>query len=414
MFDVRPFSVRCSFISLVIKPAALAPGGVAEPLTQSPEPYAMKICFYAPFKPLGHAQPSGDLVTATGIFDFLARQNHQVMSASTLRCRWIYWKPWLWPRLWWERQRVIRNFSSAPVDIWFTYHSYYKAPDLLGPYASRHLNIPYVIFQGIYSTKRRRSVKTRRGFYLNKAALLAADHVFTNKKVDLHNLRRLLPDERISYVAPGLNPDEFIFDAQAREELRRQWSITGEPVIFSAAMFRRDVKTQGLKWVIRACGELLRQGRQFQLVIAGDGKERKALENLAAEQIPGKFRFVGKISRPQLYRYYSAADVFMFPGIGESLGMVFLEAQACGLPVVAFDNAGVPEAVQDGKTGILVPPYEMAPFVDAVNSLLSDRELRRQMGRAAKSYVRTNHDLDLNYQELERVLQKILGSGRHT
>ena len=370
--------------------------------------HIMRIGFYAPFKPLGHSQPSGDLVTATGIFDYLARQNHQVMSASTLRCRWIYWRPWLWPRLWWERQRVIRKFSSEPADLWFTYHSYYKAPDLLGPYASRHLNIPYVIFQGIYSTKRRRRLKTRRGFYLNKAALLAADHVFTNKKVDLHNLRRLLPDERISYVAPGLNPDEFIFDAEARADLHRQWSIGGEPVIFSAAMFRRDVKTRGLKWVIRACGELFRQGRQFQLVIAGDGKERKTLQNLAAEQIPGKFRFVGKISRPQLYRYYSAADVFMFPGIGESLGMVFLEAQACGLPVVAFDNAGVPEAVQDQKTGFLLPMYEMGPFVEAVKRLMVDKNLRQQMGLAAKSYVREFHDLNKNYQALELSLNAIV------
>jgi glycosyltransferase involved in cell wall biosynthesis len=367
-----------------------------------------RIAFYAPFKPLGHAQPSGDLVTATGIFDFLRRQDHQVMSASTLRCRWIYWKPWLWPRLCWERQRVVRKFSSEPADLWFTYHSYYKAPDLLGPYAAKRLNIPYVIFQGIYSTKRSRRLKTRAGFYLNKAALLAADHVFTNKKVDLLNLRRLLPDDRISYVAPGLNPDEFVFDADARAELRQQWSSADGPVIFSAAMFRPDVKTRGLKWVIRACGELYRQGEEFQLVVAGDGKERKTLQDLAAEQIPGKVRFVGKIPRSKLYRYYSAADVFVFPGIGESLGMVFLEAQACGLPVVAFDNAGVPEAVQDRKTGLLVPAHEMAPFVDAVKSLLRDRELRRQMGQAASAYVRVHHDLDRNYRELARQLLLIV------
>ena len=377
-----------------------------KPATSNRQP--ARIAFYAPFKPLGHAQPSGDLVTATGIVEFLLGQDHQILSTSRLRCRWIYWKPWLWPYLWWERQRVVRKFTSEPADIWFTYHSYYKAPDLLGPYAAKRLNIPYVIFQGIYSTKRRRKLKTRAGFHLNKAALLAADHIFTNKKVDLLNLRRLIPDKGVSYVAPGLNPDEFIFDAEARAELRRQWSITDEPVILSAAMFRPDVKTRGLKWVIRACGEMVRQGRDFQLVIAGDGRERKTLQNMATEQIPGKFRFVGKIPRWELYRYYSAADVFVFPGIGESLGMVFLEAQACGLPVVAFDNAGVPEAVQDRKTGLLVPAHEMAPFVDAVKRLLSDRDLRRQMGQSAKAYVRTNHNLDTNYRELARVLQLIV------
>ncbi len=369
---------------------------------------SMKICFYAPFKPLNHVNPSGDLVTATGIVDYLGEQDHQVLTASALRCRWLYWKPWLWPRLLWDRRLVTRKFSSSPADLWFTYHSYYKAPDLLGPYVSRKMKIPYVIFQGIYSTKRRRRFKTRPGFYLNKSALLAADHVFTNKKVDLLNLKRLLPDDRVTYVAPGINPEEFTFDREARDELRRQWCQKDEPVIFSAAMFRPDVKTEGLKWVIRACGELGRKGHQFQLIIAGDGKERKTLQKLATEQMPGRVRFVGKIPRPELYRYYSAADLFVFPGIGESLGMVFLEAQACGLPVVAFDNAGVPEAVQDRKTGFLVPAHEMAPFVDAVKSLLSDRELRRQMGQTAKSYVRANHNLGLNYQELARVLENIV------
>jgi len=276
------------------------------------------------------------------------------------------------------------------------------------------LNIPYVIFQGIYATKRRRKYKTWPGFYFNTATLLAADHVFTNKKVDLLNLKRLLPDDRVTYVAPGIKPNEFTFDGEARDELRRQWCADSQPVIFSAAMFRPDVKTRGLEWVIRACGELWRKGHQFQLVIAGDGKERKALENLAAEQVPGRVRFVGKISRPELYRYYSAADLFVFPGIGESLGLVFLEAQACGIPVVAFDNAGVPEAVLNQHSGFLVPSGEMEPFVDAVERLLSDKGLRRQMGQRASAYVSDCHDLKKNYQAIERVLTALVQPGHHS
>jgi len=367
----------------------------------------MRICFYAPFKPLGHAHPSGDLVTAAGICDYLEKKGHQVLTASTLRCRWLYWKPWLWPRLVWEKKQVVRKYATRSVDLWFTYHSYYKAPDLVGPAASKKLNIPYVIFQGIYSTKRRRQFKARPGFYLNKAALLAASHIFTNKNVDFINLQRLIPKERLTYVAPGLNPEEFAFDGQARRELRLQWCPDDEPVIFSAAMFRRDVKTRGLKWVIRACGQLARGGQHFQLVIAGDGKEKKTLQKLAADQLPCRVRFVGKIPRADLYRYYSAADLFVFPGIGESLGMVFLEAQACGLPVVACDNAGFPEAVQDQKTGFLVPVNAMAPFVEAVKRLIEDRGLRQQMGLAAKSYVRSTRDLNMNYQEIDRVLENI-------
>ncbi len=368
----------------------------------------MRILFYAPFKPLDHAHPSGDLVSASGIIDYLMKQGHQIIAASSLRCRWIYWKPWLWPKLIIERRRVVRRFSKDDCDLWFTYHTYYKAPDLLGPYASSKLTIPYVIFQGIYSTKRRRKLKTLPGFYLNQHALRTARHVFINKTVDWINLRRLLPDERISHLAPGLYPQQFYFDADARQALRAQWNIGDDPVVFSAAMFRPDVKTEGLTWVIRACGELLRRGHHLRLVIAGDGKEKDKLQRLAHEQLPERSHFAGQIPRSEMFRYYSACDVFVFPGIQESLGMVFLEAQSCGLPVVAFDNAGVPEAVQDGITGFLVPMYATKPFADAIERLLKDSELRRRMGRAARSYVRQKHDLDQNYQKMEGVLQEIV------
>ena len=367
----------------------------------------MKISFYAPFKPLGHAHPSGDLVTATGLFDFLVKQEHRVSRASAFRCRWLYWKPWLWAQLLRERRRVVRQALADPADLWFTYHSYYKAPDLLGPFVSQQTGTPYVIFQGIYSTKRKRAIKTLPGFYLNKRCLKAASHVFVNKQVDLVNLARLLPADRITYVAPGISPADFAFDGTAREMLRRQWGVGETPVIFSAAMFRPDVKSEGLSWVIRACGDLARQGCDFRLVIAGDGKEKERLQKLAAQQIPQKIRFTGKIPRLEMYRYYSAADVFVFPGIRESLGMVFLEAQSCGLPVVAFDNAGVPEAVVAGKTGFLAPLFALTPLVDAVRRLLKDKELRHHMGRAAQSYVRDAHDIDRNYQKLEHMLQEI-------
>ena len=368
----------------------------------------MNICFYAPFKPLGHANPSGDLVTAAGIVDYLGQRGHYIFPVSSLRCRWIYWKPWSWLQLLLERQRVIRLFSQNKPDVWFTYHTYYKAPDLLGPAVSRNLEIPYVIFQGIYSTKRRRKIKTLPGFHLNRQTLCAAQHVFTNKQVDLVNLKRLLPSDHITFVAPGLDPQEFEFNAEARVELRRQWGVGTDPVVLSAAMFRRDVKTEGLIWVIRTCSEIVKKGSRLKLVIAGDGRERNKLRNLAEDLLPGRVHFTGKIPRREMNRFYSAGDVFVFPGINESLGMVYLEAQACGLPVVAFDNAGVPDAVKNGQTGILVPVNAQDPFVNAIERLLADTDLRKQMGHTAQAHVRKNHDLKKNYRTIESILQRIV------
>jgi len=373
----------------------------------------MRIAFYTPFKPLGHHHPSGDLVIATGLYDYFTSRGHDIRQAGPLRARWIYWRPWTWIRLLKVYRRSCEEVSHGQADLWLTYHTYYKAPDLLGPMVSRAANIPYVIFQGIFSTKRRRHPKTWPGFVLNKAALKSAQHIFTNRHDDWKNLKRLIPEDRLTYVKPGILTEIFRFDGDARQELRREWGVGSEPVILSAAMFRPDVKTEGLSFLIRSCGRLLNSGVSFQLVIAGDGKERKKLQQLADKYLPGRVRFVGEIEREQMHRFYSAGDMFVFPGIRESLGMVFLESQSCGLPVVAFDNGGIPEVVEDGETGFLTPAFASESFDIAIRKLVLNKDLRRIMGQKAALHVREHHHLIKNYRGMEKVLLNMVGEKEH-
>ena len=370
----------------------------------------MNISFYAPFKPLGHHLPSGDLVIAAGLYRYLETRGHHLQVASNLRTRWIFWKPWHAAALPVERRNSRAVTARLPADLWLTYHSYYKGPDVLGPYVADRLTIPYVIFQGAYATKWRKKWHTRSGFYLNRKALLAADHVFANKQVDYHNLMRLLPAHRVSYAPPGIYPDEFAFNDNSRRELRRQWNVDTEPVIVTAAMFRKGVKTESLIWVIRVCAILRNMGRSFRLVIVGDGAQRQNLEKLVAEQLPDRAIFAGKVPRDEMYRYFSAGDLFVFPGIGESLGMVYLEAQSCGLPVVALDGAGVPEVVRKDVSGLLLSANDTRASVDAIDRLIGNKAARREMGRAAAGYIRQEHDLQKNYSAVEDKLGEIVES----
>lgn len=363
----------------------------------------MNIAYYMPFKPMGHRNPSGDLVTGTELFNHLAR-NNRIFLASRLRCRWIYYHPSLWLRLLWEKRRILQKYRTSPPDIWFSYHSYYKAPDLLGYHCSRKLNIPYVIFQGIYSTKRRKKLKTLPGFILNKKILLAADHVFTNKKKDLKNLRRLLPEERLSYIAPGIHPEEFTYCERSGNELRTKMNCQNKTVILTAAMFRPGVKTEGISQVIHSCAELLPENPEIVLWIVGDGSCRRELELQAEELLPGKVRFSGRIERNKMYRYYSGADIFAFPGINESLGMVYLEAQSCRLPVVALADWGGGEAVIHNRTGLLSPATRKQEFTANMKKLLKNPELRNKLGREAETHIRSHHNLSQNYSLLEKKL----------
>lgn len=367
----------------------------------------MKIFFYAPLKPLGHPHPSGDLAIAAGLVRFLESRGHRVLAASRFRSRGISPRPWRWPQAAAERARARRGLLREQPDLWLTYHSYYKAPDLLGPHASRGI-CPYVVFQGAYSTKVQRRLSTIAGFYANRAALLRADHVFENRLLDQRNLLRLLPRDRISYVAPGIFPNDFEHSARHRDLLRKAWGAEEKPVVLTAAMFRPGVKARGLALTIRACGMLAREGLDLMLAIAGDGEAADELRALARQELPGRHLFLGRVPRKEMHRVYSAADLFAFPGIRESLGMVYLEAQSCGLPVAAFANGGIPEVVQRNVTGLLTPLHDLPAFANAISLLCSDASLRREMGKAGAERVRRVHDLDRNYREMEEKLLEIV------
>ena len=368
----------------------------------------MKIAYYMPFKPPDHVNPSGDLITGRELQQFLARQNHHIDLVSSLRSRWIYTEPHTlaWYRS--ESERVRARLRQDPADLWLTYHTYYKAPDLLGPSCAKALHLPYVIFQGIYSTKRRRDLKTLPGFLLNRRALRSAQMVYTNKRKDEKNLRRLLPEDRVSYVPPGIRPAQFPFDAGARQELRERWRVKGRLVVLCTAMLRPGVKTEGVSQVIKSCGALHRSAHKILLIVIGDGRNRRELEEEARENLGSSCLFLGRIERSELYRYYSGADLFAFPGIDESLGMVYLEAQSTGLPVAAFSDWGASEAVRNDQTGLLTPAANPDQFTASIRRLLDDSALRAQMGAAAKNHVRCNHDLEKNYAELAVNLEEIV------
>jgi glycosyltransferase involved in cell wall biosynthesis len=209
-------------------------------------------------------------------------------------------------------------------------------------------------------------------------------------------------------VPPGIVPEDFQFDPEARERFRKSWGAGDRPVIVSAAMFRADVKSRGLAWTIRSAGRLLRAGLDFHLAIAGDGRERERLIRLAEAEAPGRVHFAGKIRRERMGEFYSAGDIFVFPGIRETLGMVYLEAQARGVPVVAFRNGGIPEVVADGETGVLTPPFDPEAFDESVRKLLENPALRDRMGNAARDRVRRRHDIRRNYGAVAERLEALV------
>ncbi|MCU0587792.1 MAG: glycosyltransferase family 4 protein [Syntrophobacteraceae bacterium] len=367
----------------------------------------MRIALYCPNKPLNHPHPSGDLVIAQGIHLALNRLGHDCREIVRFRSRW-FWKDgsgWAGAaRAWLQAWPAAHAFKPQ---IWMTYHTYYKSPDVIGPWISRLLRIPYVIFQPMYATRRRRSASTSPGFRLNRWAILRAHHVFSNNLRDLEALRRILPEHRITYLPPGIWPEQFPMSPEAAHEARQQFGIPPRRfLILTAARWREGVKTESFLYLLKALAKLREDLQSFTLLVIGDGPMEPLLRKRAAMELPGQAVFAGRIPRESMYRLYSAADVFAFPGIGESLGMVFLEAQSCGLPVVALAAAGVPQVVVDGATGILVPPDDGHAMARALRLLAADPALRRMMGQGGARFVREERNLHRNTLQLS---QKLVG-----
>ncbi|GAB6178421.1 glycosyltransferase family 4 protein [Desulfobaculum senezii] len=373
----------------------------------------MRLAFYAPFKPLNHARISSDVTIARDAMEFLVRSGHSTSVISPLETTWLYWKPWRWPDALLEYILARRTCSSQGIHAWLTYHSFYKSPDLLGPRLAR-MGLPYFILSGAYAAERKRSPKTLPGSLLNLRALKAADHIFVNKTTDMEPLQRILPPERLTQIRPGIPVRLFRPDMLMRQKYRRRWGARESVVVTTAAVMRPGVKADGVETVIRACAALREKGKDIMLIVTGDGKERDRLERLAVNLMPGKVRFLGMMPRAKLYEVFSGSDIFAFPSRTEGLGMVYLEAQSCGLPVVATETAAAKEVIRDGETGCIVPGTDEAAFGAAIGHLADDAHLRSRLGAAAREYVLNHHDISVAYAIMNDTMQDIVDRRGHS
>ncbi|GAA2167599.1 glycosyltransferase family 4 protein [Actinomadura napierensis] len=213
---------------------------------------------------------------------------------------------------------------------------------------------------------------------------------------------------RMARLAPGV--DETLFRAGAGgAEIRARHGLADRPV---AVCVSRLVPRKGQDALIRAWPRVLAKVPDAALLLVGGGPYRAELERLAAsEGVAGSVVFTGSVPWAELPAHYDAGDVFAMPcrtrrrGLDvEGLGIVYLEASATGLPVVAGDSGGAPDAVLDGETGVVVPGRSVPRVAGAVAGLLADPERARAMGRAGRAWVEREWRWDVQAARLDALL----------
>lgn len=366
----------------------------------------MKIAFYFPNKPLNIATPSGDKTIAESIVVSLSSHGHACREITSFRSRWFWKDPLEIIKLPFALWEAIRQFRLFQPDLWITYHSYYKSPDLFGWWLAAP-RIPYVMIQPMRANKRRRKAGTKIGAIINDMAIRRAHLLILNNLIDFDALKAFVPEKKLHYIPPGIFPEMFHRDKEAASDLRLKLSIPPKtPVLLTVCMFRKGVKWDSLVFLFRAL-EILVPKEKFILLVVGSGSLWSSAKYYAQERLGDRVRFLGEVPRTELFRYYSLADLFVFPGIGESLGMVYLEAQSCGCPVVALDGEGVRQVVRHGKTGILVSSKTPEAYAEAVSLMLHDRKLRYEMAVEGMTFVREERNAHINNLQLIALLEKI-------
>lgn len=197
---------------------------------------------------------------------------------------------------------------------------------------------------------------------------------------------------RMEYLPPGVDTDRFRPDPAARAELRARYRLGERPTVVCVS---RLVPRKGQDTLIRALPSIRRRVDGAALVVVGGGPYLGALRKLADEcGVAEHVRFTGGVPAAELPTHHALADVFAMPcrtrGAGmdvEGLGIVFLEASATGVPVIAGLSGGAPETVRHNETGLLVDGRSVDKVADAVAALLADRDRAAAMGAAGRAWV---------------------------
>ena len=289
----------------------------------------------------------------------------------------------------------IQSGAVARPDLWFSYHVYYKSPDWIGPSVCRALHIPCVIAEGSHAPKRAGGPWAL-GHEGATLALSAADRLLAMTRFDRVCLDQLAPG-RVRDLKPFIDVSAF---AQAAAH------HTGPPHLLAVAMMRNERKRASYELLAEALREL--SDMPLKLSIAGDGVFRHEVEAMFSSRAPvHDVEFLGAVEAERIPRLMASADIFTWPGLGEAYGLVFLEAQAAGLPVVACRDRGVPDATADGETTFLSAPGDVKGYAANLRRLLTDAALRRRLGENGRRFVRDERSVEAAAKTLRGVFAEL-------
>jgi glycosyltransferase involved in cell wall biosynthesis len=217
-----------------------------------------------------------------------------------------------------------------------------------------------------------------------------------------HALRAGAPAESVHLVFNGTDLRRFS-PAPGPKPVHPEY---GPQMVFAC---RQLFPRKGIRFLVEATAKLMPRFPDLRLVVAGDGFERPELIQLAESLgIASRVTFLGWVPNSELPPYYRAAAISVIPSLEEGFGIPAAEAMGCETPVVASDAGGLPEVVEDGVTGLIVPRGDSNALAEAMGSLLADPARRAAMGRAGRERSLRLFDWDRTAEQFEQIYTDVM------
>jgi glycosyltransferase involved in cell wall biosynthesis len=249
-------------------------------------------------------------------------------------------------------------------------------------------------------TRMRRNALRRTNLVLAPSKY-TADHVCAVQGVTPEHIR----------VLPWALDPQFEALAPTAAKLSGPANFPEGRVVLTVGRWRTDERYKGMDTLITALPRLLPRWPELQLAAVGEGDDRVWLEDLAEENgVQRHVHFISGLSYAELAACYAHSEIFALPSRGEGFGLVYLEAMACGKPVIGGAHGGAPEVIEDGKTGYLVQHGDAAQLATAIETLLANPAMAEEMGRRGKQRVENEFRFSAFAKSLRKILRELCES----
>jgi glycosyltransferase involved in cell wall biosynthesis len=359
----------------------------------------MRVAFYSPIAKPSDTTPSGISRVGALLVQALQTAGHTVDTPPLPRSYEGKGDAARQAHIFSECENAATNYLEAIAlgreprpDLWFSYHVYYKSPDWIGPHVAKSLGIPYVVAEGSHAPKREKGPWSL-GHEGTTKALQTADRLLAMTSFDRVCLEWIDKD-RVRDLKPFIDTAPF------------SSTPAGDHRIIAVGMMRNERKRQSYMHLATVFRMFPKFG--LELKIIGDGVYRTEIEEMFMPVMKKhRVTFAGTVPSHDVPHHLASAGILAWPGIGEAYGLVYLEAQAAGLAVVACSNRGVTDVTRDGVTALLSEPGGYGSYADNLWRMIREPELRAEFGANARAFVQSEHSITAASLTLNRIFAEL-------